>query len=86
MLICSGRCYERPSDVLAQKVSALVSSDSAVRELFLLNTFVSSDPTDRVALIHATLPKAIKADAILKVRTCGGLNLWITRFLLVSGI
>jgi acyl-CoA dehydrogenase len=61
-----GRSYHRPSDELARDVSRLVSTDSAVRALFGTNTFVSRDPTDRVALIHATLPKAVKADEILK--------------------
>jgi acyl-CoA dehydrogenase len=67
MAFPTGRCYTRPSDTLGREVSALISSDSAVRTLFGTHTFVSQDPTDRVALIHATLPKAVKADNILKV-------------------
>lgn len=62
----TGKCYNPPSDALAKEVAALVSTDSALRQLVATNTFVSKNPKDRVALIHNTLPKAVKADAILK--------------------
>ncbi|KAG5175311.1 acyl-CoA dehydrogenase [Tribonema minus] len=66
MAFPTGRTYRRPSDDLAKEVSRLVSTDSAVRDLFVSHTFVSADPSDRVALIHATLPKAVRADEVLK--------------------
>lgn len=37
-----------------------------VRELFKENLFFSKDPMDRLTLIDSTLPKAMKADAILR--------------------
>ena len=62
----TGRCYSvPPSDKLKREVARLISSDSAVRSLLLQGTFVSRDPSDRVALTLATLPKAIAADALL---------------------
>ncbi|CAM9939748.1 unnamed protein product [Phaeothamnion confervicola] len=61
----TGRCYPRPSDKLAKEVAQLVSTDSAVHELFKENVFISTDLQDRVALIHATVGKAVQADKIL---------------------
>lgn len=61
----TGRCYPRPSDTLSKEVAQLVSTDSAVRNLFTENIFVSKDLNNRVALIHATLGKACRADAVL---------------------
>lgn len=37
-----------------------------MRELFKENVFTSKDPMSRMTLIDATLPKAVKADAILR--------------------
>mmetsp|Transcript_5231 Transcript_5231/g.7863 ORF Transcript_5231/g.7863 Transcript_5231/m.7863 type:complete len:671 (-) Transcript_5231:81-2093(-) len=62
----TGRTYRKPGDDLARKVAELVSTDNAARDLLISNTFVSTDLTDRVALIHDTLPKAVRADKILK--------------------
>ncbi|CAM9656701.1 unnamed protein product [Ascophyllum nodosum] len=62
----TGRCYKPPSDSLAQEVAQLVSTDTAVRELFKENVFLSKDPMNRMTLIDATLPKAVQADAILR--------------------
>ncbi|CAM9410804.1 unnamed protein product, partial [Hapterophycus canaliculatus] len=62
----TGRCYQPPSDTLAQEVSQLVSSDTQVRELFKENVFFSKDPMSRMTLIDATLPKAVQADAVLR--------------------
>mmetsp|Transcript_22053 Transcript_22053/g.32009 ORF Transcript_22053/g.32009 Transcript_22053/m.32009 type:complete len:775 (-) Transcript_22053:62-2386(-) len=61
----TGRSYSRPGDRLVSEVSRLITTDSAVRQLLSRDVFVSEDPTDRVHLLHATLPKALKADAIL---------------------
>uniref|UniRef100_A0A7S1TSL9 Acyl-coenzyme A dehydrogenase n=1 Tax=Phaeomonas parva TaxID=124430 RepID=A0A7S1TSL9_9STRA len=62
-----GRTYERPGDNQMKKVAQLVSTDNQFRELMQEGTFVHSDPTkDRIALLMATLPKAVKADAVLK--------------------
>jgi alkylation response protein AidB-like acyl-CoA dehydrogenase len=63
----TGKSYHQPSDVLGKKVAALISTDTQIRDLFISNTFVSSDLTDRVALIHDTLPKAVRADNVLKI-------------------
>ncbi|EQC34919.1 hypothetical protein SDRG_07717 [Saprolegnia diclina VS20] len=60
-----GQSYAPPSDAQVRKVADLVSTDSGIRDLFAESMFISNDPEDRVALIHATLPKAIKADAVL---------------------
>jgi hypothetical protein len=66
----SGKCYPRPGDALVKQVSAAISTDSAVRSQLAQDLFISKDTAaDRIALINATLPKAISADAILaKVR------------------
>ncbi|KAF0694013.1 Aste57867_15072 [Aphanomyces stellatus] len=60
-----GRSYKAPTDKQVAAVAELISTDSGVRELFATNMFISEKATDRVALIHKTLPKAVKADAIL---------------------
>ncbi|ETW03800.1 hypothetical protein H310_05165 [Aphanomyces invadans] len=60
-----GRAYAKPTDAQVAAVAELVSSDSGVRDLFSTSMFISKDPTDRVAKIHHTLPKAIQADKIL---------------------
>jgi acyl-CoA dehydrogenase len=61
-----GEAYDGPSDAQMRKVAELISTDTGIRHLFEENMFVSKkNPKDRVALIHATLPKAVKADVIL---------------------
>ena len=60
-----GLPYDSPSDKQMRQVSELISTDSAVRSLLSDNVFVSEDPADRVALLNATLPKAVKADRTL---------------------
>lgn len=60
-----GLPYDVPTDAQTRKVADLVSTDSAVRALLSESMFVSSDKDDRVALLNATLPKAVKADQIL---------------------
>ncbi|RLN49927.1 hypothetical protein BBJ29_001685 [Phytophthora kernoviae] len=60
-----GLPYDAPTDKQMRKVSDLISTDSGVRNLLSDNVFVSKDPQDRVALLNATLPKAVKADATL---------------------
>eukprot|EP00904_Undaria_pinnatifida_P009717 jgi/Undpi1/5876/HiC_scaffold_2.g01150.m1 len=62
----TGRCYSPPSDSLSQEVSQIISTDTAVRELFKENVFLSKDPMNRMTLIDATLPKAVQADSILR--------------------
>ncbi|CAM9317431.1 unnamed protein product [Ectocarpus sp. 6 AP-2014] len=62
----TGRCYQQPSDTLAQEVSQLISTDTQVRELFKENVFLSNDPMNRMTLIDATLPKAVQADGVLR--------------------
>ncbi|KUF88944.1 hypothetical protein AM588_10001997 [Phytophthora nicotianae] len=60
-----GLPYDLPTDKQMRQVSELISTDSAVRTLLSDNVFVSKDPEDRVALLNATLPKAVKADRTL---------------------
>ncbi|KAF1781692.1 Acyl-CoA dehydrogenase, C-termina, bacterial type [Phytophthora cactorum] len=60
-----GLPYDAPTDKQMRQVSELISTDSAVRNLLSDNVFVSNDPEDRVALLNATLPKAVKADRTL---------------------
>lgn len=60
-----GLPYDVPTDKQARKVSELISTDSAVRELLSDSLFVSKNKNERVALLNDTLPKAVKADAIL---------------------
>ena len=66
----TGKCYPKPGDDLVKKVATIISTDSATRKLLGSELFEAADPTtDRVALINATLPKAVQADLILaKVR------------------
>ena len=61
----TGLPYRQPSDKDTKAVADLVSSDSQVRELLSVGVFISKNPNDRVALINATLPKAMTADLIL---------------------
>lgn len=60
-----GLPYDAPTDKQMRKVSELISTDSAVRSLLSDNVFVSKNLDDRVALINATLPKAVKANRTL---------------------
>ncbi|OQS02140.1 acyl-CoA dehydrogenase [Thraustotheca clavata] len=60
-----GKVYAEPTDTQTRKVAEIVSTDSGIRDLFAESMFISSNPEDRVALIHNTLGKAVKADAIL---------------------
>lgn len=60
-----GRTYELPSDKHTKKVADLISTDSAVRSLISDSVFVSKDPEDRVALLNATIGKAVEADKVL---------------------
>jgi hypothetical protein len=61
-----GSCYPKPDDKLTRKIANLITQDTPYRAALLSNLFVSKDiQNDRVALILDTLPKAIKADAIL---------------------
>lgn len=61
----TGFPYKAPKDKQIRRVSELVSTDSAVRNLLSESVFVSKDPKDRIALINATLRSAQDADAIL---------------------
>ena len=62
----TGKCYERPSDMLVQAASNSITLDTAVRKQFEKDLFISSDYTsDRVSLIVHSLPKVIEADRIL---------------------
>jgi len=60
-----GKTYSRPSDELTKKVADLITKPSAVRDLLAQDMYISKDLNDRVALLNATLPKAVKADDIL---------------------
>ena len=59
-----GRVYQRPGDKSIRAVSNAITLDSAVREQFEQDLFISQTPGDRVGLIIATLPKVIAADKI----------------------
>jgi acyl-CoA dehydrogenase len=62
----TGRVYEMPNDKHMKKVADLISTDCAVRDMLSEAVFVSKEnPTDRVALLNATLGKAVEADKIL---------------------
>lgn len=61
----TGKCYARPGDALAKAVAQAISTDTAVRKQMLDDLFVSDDINDRVALLNATLPKAVIADALM---------------------
>ena len=61
-----GRTYALPSDAEMKEVARLVSTPSGFRDLMSENIFVHPDAGDRVALLNATLPKAVEADRILK--------------------
>lgn len=62
-LICSlvRTCYY----LLTQR-NAQNAQRQQVRDLFKENVFLSKDPMDRMTLIDSTLPKAVKADEILR--------------------
>lgn len=61
----TGKTYVRPDDKLMAEVAQLISKPSAVRDQLSEHVFISKDPKDRVALLNAALPKAVKADEIL---------------------
>ncbi|TDH68513.1 hypothetical protein CCR75_000471 [Bremia lactucae] len=60
-----GLPYNAPTDKQMRQVSELITVDSGVRSLLSENVFVSKDLNDRVALLNATLPKAVKAGRTL---------------------
>ncbi|TYZ62257.1 hypothetical protein PybrP1_000861 [[Pythium] brassicae (nom. inval.)] len=60
-----GLPYDVPTDKQMRQVAELLSTDNAVRDLLSESLFVSADASNRVALLNATLPKAVKADAVL---------------------
>jgi len=60
-----GLPYDAPTDKQMRQVAELISTDSGVRNLLSDDVFVSKDPEDRVGLLNATLPKAVKADRTL---------------------
>ncbi|KAF1330917.1 Acyl-coenzyme a dehydrogenase, partial [Globisporangium splendens] len=60
-----GLPYDVPTDKQTRKVAELLSTDNQVRNMLSQSMFVSKNENDRVALLNATLPKAVKADAIL---------------------
>lgn len=65
----TGKCYGKPSDRLIRETANAISTDSAVRNQFKTDLFISKDSTDRVSMIHTALPKVIHADNLLaKVR------------------
>jgi len=66
-LLCfpTGAVYEGPNDKMRQKVARIITTPSAVRDLFAENVFVSSDPTDRVRMLIETLPLVMEADELL---------------------
>ena len=61
----TGRCYAKPTDKMTTNVAQLITTDSAVRTQLANCLYFSADPTDRIAMIHATLPQALAADKIL---------------------
>lgn len=62
----TGRCYEKPSDKYIQAASRAITTDTAYRQQLGEDLYVPADITkDRIALVLATLPKAVKADTIL---------------------
>jgi acyl-CoA dehydrogenase len=60
----TGKTYERPSDKLMRQVANLITKPSEVRDLLIENIYIPKDMNDRVALLHAILPKAVKVDEI----------------------
>ncbi|TFJ84244.1 hypothetical protein NSK_004235 [Nannochloropsis salina CCMP1776] len=60
----TGKTYVRPSDRLTTQVAQLISKPSGVRDLLSQDIYVHKDLNDRVALLNATLPKAVKVDEI----------------------
>lgn len=61
----TGRCYVPPADKVVAEASRAISTDSQFRNMLLENLYQPKDANERVALINATLPTAIKADAIM---------------------
>jgi len=60
-----GREFARPTDKQRAAVAELVSTPNPVRDFLTENTFVSKDPTDRVAMIVKAAPMCFEADQIL---------------------
>lgn len=61
----TGKCYEKPSDVLVRAASQAITLDTAVRKQFEKDLFISKDDSNRVSLIVHSLPKVIEADKLL---------------------
>lgn len=66
-LLCfpTGPVYVGPNDRMRQQVARIITTPSAVRDLFAENVYVSSDPTDRVRMLIDTLPMVMQADELL---------------------
>jgi len=60
-----GREFSPPTDKQRAAVSNLITSPTAVRDFLTANTFVSKDPTDRVAMIVKAAPMCFEADQIM---------------------
>jgi len=61
----TGRLYSRPNDELTRAVSNSITTDSAVRTQMSKGLYLPTDMTERVALINATIGKAVAADKIM---------------------
>lgn len=61
----TGRCYARPTDEMVKNVATLITTDTPTRTQLAQCLYFSADPSDRVAMLHATLPQALAADKIL---------------------
>ena len=56
------RPYRMPSDALTKEVSKMLTTPTAVHEMFSENVFVNADT--RVAALLKAMPVAVEADAI----------------------
>lgn len=60
-----GKAYPEPTDAQRRAVSELITTPNAVRDLLGQNTFVSSNPEDRLHLLVNSLSQCVEADNIL---------------------
>jgi len=60
----TGRCYNLPKDRTVSGAANAITTKTDIRDLIASDLFISSDPSDRVAMICNTMGKAIEADAI----------------------
>mmetsp|Transcript_1606 Transcript_1606/g.1678 ORF Transcript_1606/g.1678 Transcript_1606/m.1678 type:complete len:761 (+) Transcript_1606:162-2444(+) len=60
-----GNAYSGPTDKMRQNVSHIITTPSAVRDMFAENVYVSPDANDRVRMMLDILPQVVQMDEMM---------------------